>query len=419
MGTLIGYGFISILFSFLCSILEAVLLSVTPAFISLQEKEGKSYARKLAALKEDVDRPLIAILTLNTIAHTVGAILVGAEANKVFGADSKALFSIGGFEVTMVMFVSTLMTMLILVLSEIIPKTIGATYWKSLANISTKTLNFMLFIMKYSGILWVLRLTTKLIGGAGHGSVLSREDFSAMAAIAQEEGVFEENESTIIQNLLDFKTVDAQAIMTPRPVVILAEESDSVQNFFEAHKDLRFSRIPVYAEHQDQITGYVLKEDIYKCMANQKGGDLKLKDLMRNILTVDRQTPLPDLFEVFIKRKEHLAIVVDQYGTLSGVVTMEDVIETLLGLEIVDESDSNIDMQELARQNWKKRATRLGIIKRNEENISLSEQSESENTEKDNTKNVASKNNLKHHNEDSEQVKNVVHSKIDTSSPTV
>ena len=166
--------------------------------------------------------------------------------------------------------------------------------------------------------------------------------------------------------------MDAQAIMTPRPVIMMADENDSVKMFFETNKELRFSRIPIYSESQDHITGYVLKEDIYKCMAEQQGEHL-LKDLVRPILTVERQTPLPDLFEVLVQRKEHLAIVVDQYGTLTGVVTMEDVIETLLGLEIVDESDSNVDMQELARENWKKRATRSGIIQKNVEDISTTQ----------------------------------------------
>ena len=181
---------------FLCSILEAVLLSVTPTFINIQEKEGKSYAKGLAILKEDVDRPLIAILTLNTLAHTVGAILVGVQAKvayaEKFGTASSSLFGFSFNEDLMVGIVSAIMTVLILVLSEIVPKTIGATYWKSLASFTTTALKVMLFPLQYTGVLWLLQLTTKLVGGKGHGSVLSREDFSAMAVIAEEEGVLKQ-----------------------------------------------------------------------------------------------------------------------------------------------------------------------------------------------------------------------------------
>ena len=204
MTLLIFYATISIFFSFLCSILEAVLLSVTPTFINVKKNEGKDYADALDTLKKDVDKPLIAILTLNTIAHTVGAILVGVQAEKVFGNGDNSI-----------MIVSAVMTILILVLSEIIPKTIGATYWKQLANFTSKALNVLIFPLKWTGLLWLLQLTTKLIGGKGHhGSVLSREDFHAMTDIAHEEGVFHESESKVIKNLLTFKEIQAKNIMT-------------------------------------------------------------------------------------------------------------------------------------------------------------------------------------------------------------
>ena len=192
MGLLLFYGVISIFFSFLCSILEAVLLSVTPTFINLKKQEGKAFAENLEELKKDVDRPLIAILTLNTIAHTVGAILVGKEAEGLYGSgDGYGVF-----------IVSAVMTILILVASEIIPKTIGATYWKSLAGFTTTALNILIFPLKWTGLLWLMQLTTKLIGGKGHGSILSREGFLVMADMAHEEGVFVDNESKIIKNLL-------------------------------------------------------------------------------------------------------------------------------------------------------------------------------------------------------------------------
>ncbi|KAA1247630.1 CNNM domain-containing protein [Aquimarina sp. RZ0] len=366
MALLIVYGVVSIFFSFLCSILEAVLLSITPTFINVKKKEGKGYAATLENLKKDVDRPLIAILTLNTIAHTVGAILVGVQAKvayaELYGSETKTIL---GFEISedlMVGIVSSIMTILILVASEIIPKTIGATYWKQLSNFTSKALGFLIWPLKWTGILWVLQLTTKLIGGKGHhGSVLSREDFTAMADIAEEEGVFEESESKVIRNLLNFKEILAKDIMTPRTVMKIAPEEQNIKSFFEANKNLRFSRVPVYADTPDNITGYVLKDEIYKNLAEDKY-DKKLSDLKRKIFIVDRNVAVPGLFEKLVAHKEHLALVVDEYGSVSGVVSMEDVIETLLGLEIMDESDKDSNMQELARKNWEERARRLGIL---------------------------------------------------------
>ena len=355
MTLLLIYATVSIFFSFLCSILEAVLLSVTPTYVNLKKKEGKSYASSLEALKKDVDKPLIAILTLNTIAHTVGAILVGVQAESL-------PYKIDILGVNIVGIVSAIMTILILVVSEIIPKTIGATYWKSLTNFTTKALQALMFPLKWTGILWLLQLTTKLIGKGAHGeSVLSREDFSAMTDIAKEEGVFEESESKVIKNLLNFKTILAEDVMTPRTVLKIAEEKLSIKEFYESNKDLRFSRIPIYQDNSDNIIGYVLKDDVYKQLAEDQDNML-LSELKRKILVVNRTIPIPDLFEKFIAEKEHIALVVDQYGSLSGAVTMEDVIETLLGLEIMDESDTDADMQQLARKNWENRAKRLGII---------------------------------------------------------
>lgn len=365
MALLIFYAFISIFFSFLCSILEAVLLSVTPTFINVKKVEGKAYANDLENLKKDVDRPLIAILTLNTIAHTVGAILVGVQAkaaySELYGSETKTIFGVTFTEDLMVGAVSAIMTVLILVASEIIPKTIGATYWKQLANFTTKALKVLIFPLQYTGILWLLQLTTKVIGGKGHGSVLSREDFHAMADIAEKEGVFQENESTIIKNLLTFKEVRAKDIMTPRTVMKTENENTTVTDFFNQNTNLRFSRVPVYADHSDNIKGLVLKDEIFKEMALHNG-DKKLAELKRPIIVINRNLPIPELFEKLVASKNHMALVVDEYGSVSGIVTMEDVIETLLGLEIMDESDNVSDLQLLARKSWEARAKKLGII---------------------------------------------------------
>jgi len=365
MSLLFLYAFISIFFSFLCSILEAVLLSVTPTFISLKKKEGKSYAQDLEALKKDVDRPLIAILTLNTIAHTVGAILVGVQAKvayaELYGSQTQTVLGVTFTEDLMVGVVSTIMTILILVASEIIPKTIGATFWKSLANFTTKALHVLIFPLKYTGILWILQLTTKLIGGKGHGSILSREGFMVMTEMAHEEGVFLENESTIIKNLLTFKEVLAKDIMTPRTVMKAEDENTTVEEFFNKNISLRYSRIPLYADTPDNIVGLVLKAEIFKEMALGNGAK-KISELKRNIIIVARNIPIPKLLDKLLESKNHLALVVDEYGTVSGLVTMEDVIETLLGLEIMDESDNVSDLQQQARKSWESRAKKLGVI---------------------------------------------------------
>ena len=365
MSLLIFYGIISILFSFLCSILEAVLLSITPTFINVKKSEGKAYAITLEELKKDVDRPLIAILTLNTVAHTVGAILVGVQAKvayaEMYGSQTKSIFGIEYTEDLMVGVVSTVMTILILVASEIIPKTIGATYWKQLANFSAIVLNGLIFFFKWTGIIWVLRLFTKLFGTATHGSVLSREDFHAMTQIAEDEGVFKESESKVIKNMIAFKDVRAKDIMTPRTVMKLAEETTTVEEFFKENQNLRFSRIPLYKNDIDNITGLVLKDEVFKEMANDNNSK-QLLEIKRNILVTNRGIPIPQLLDQLVENKNHMALVVDEYGSVSGLVTMEDVIETLLGIEIMDESDNVEDLQMMARKSWERRAQRLGLI---------------------------------------------------------
>jgi CBS domain containing-hemolysin-like protein len=354
MSALIFWATISIFFSFLCSILEAVLLSVTPTFINVKKQEGKDYALTLEALKKDVDKPLIAILTLNTIAHTLGAMMVGIEAEKLpFKWNVLGINTVG--------IVSAIMTFLILVASEIIPKTIGATYWKHLANFTSIALNILIFPLKWTGILWLLQLTTRLIGGKGHGSILSRESFIVMTDMAHKEGVFQENESKIIKNLLTFKTILAKDVMTPRTVMQTENQNTTVEDFFKRNLNLRFSRIPVFADTEDNIIGLVLKDEIFKEMALDNGSK-KLSELIRDIIIVDRNLPIPTLFEKLVESRNHMALVVDEYGSVSGLVTMEDVIETLLGMEIMDESDNVSDLQHLARKSWETRAKKLGIF---------------------------------------------------------
>ena len=365
MFILLLYGSVSIFFSFLCSILEAVLLSITPSFINLKSTEGKSYVEDLKNLKEDVDKPLIAILTLNTIAHTVGAILVGVQAKvaytEIYGSNTRTLLGVSITEDLMVAVVSSVMTILILVVSEIIPKTIGATYWKSLANFTTKALKVLIFPLKWTGVLWVLQLTTKLIGKSAHVNTMSREELIAITDAAGEDGVIKENETTVIKNLLAFRLIKAKDIMTPSTVALIEDESLSLQKFHEQHKNLKFSRIPVYKEKTHNVTGFVLKDDILEELVDNNGTKL-ISEIKREIMMVNGDQPIPELFNHLIKNKAHIAIVVDEFGNMIGLISMEDIIETLLGLEIMDESDNIEDMQVLARKNWENRAKRLGIL---------------------------------------------------------
>ena len=355
MGLLLTFAVLSIFFSFMCSILEAALLSITPSYIKIKKKEGKPYAKTLANLKQDIDKPLIAILTINTIAHTVGAILVGVQAEKTFGDGGNA-----------VGIVSAIMTLAILILSEIIPKTIGATYWKSLGNFTARSLKIMIFPLKYTGILWLLMLTTKLIGKSAHVSSMSREEFAAITDAAEEEGVFEESETTVIKNLLVFKSVEAKDVMTPFSVAITEDESLSLKEFHKNHKNLKFSRIPVYEGRSNNISGFILKDDVLEEVIDEKGHQ-PLSEIKRDILVTNDNTPIPELFEIFVQKRAHISMIVDEYGNVTGIVTMEDIIETLLGLEIMDESDSVEDMQMLARKNWERRAKRLGLIQRKQD----------------------------------------------------
>lgn len=354
MGLLILFATLSIFFSFFCSILEAVLLSVTPTFIRIKKSENKSYAIALEKLKNDVDKPLIAVLTLNTIAHTVGAILVGVQAEHL-----PYKVHILGFNIVGI--VSVIMTILILIVSEIIPKTIGATHWKKLIKFSTTTLTALVFVFKWTGILWFLQQFTTLFGSSEYKSILSREEFSAMTDMAEKDGVFIESESKVIKNLLSFKYVQVKDIMTPRTVLKTADENKTIQEFFDENPKLRFSRVPLYEDHSDNITGYFLKNHLMESIINGNGNKL-LKEIKRPIIATKRSLPIPNLFEQLIDQKEHIALVVDEYGSVSGLVTQEDMIETLLGLEIMDESDNVEDLQLLARKSWEHRAKRLGIL---------------------------------------------------------
>ena len=344
MTLLLFYAALSIGVSFLCSILEAVLLSISPAYIASREQDSPAMAEKLTALKKDIDRPLAAILSLNTVAHTIGAAGVGAQAAYVFGDASLTIVSI-------------VLTLAVLIFSEIIPKTIGATYWKGLAGFVATTMPWLILItwplVKMSqGITYLM--------GSSHSHKVSREELIAMAEIGHREGVVQEGESRIVRNLLALDTLTAKDVMTPRTVLFALHRDMTVGEVMAAHKEIRFSRIPVHSGRLDQIEGYVLKSEILLRAARDED-DVPLSRLARKLSVVEEGVHLRPLFERLVSESEHIALVTDEYGGTAGLVTMEDVVETLLGLEITDEADSDTDLQELARRKWEERAKRLGI----------------------------------------------------------
>ncbi len=356
MGLLAAFFFLSITFSFLCSILEAVLLSVTPAYIGIQQQQGSPLARDLARFKDDIDRPLAAILTLNTIAHTVGAIGVGSQASAIFGSLTIQIF---GFDLmSLEALIAGGMTLAVLIFSEVIPKTLGANNWQALTPFTVIALKVMLFCL--APLVWVSQYITRHLKKDKDKPVLTRTDFLVMAKIGTEAGVLDEDERKIIQNLLRFSKILVKDIMTPRIVVVTASDALSVREFHDKNPELPFSRIPLYRERSDNVIGYILRDELLLSLV-EDNDHKTLADIRRDIIIVHKTLPIPELLNLFINKKEHLALVVDEFGGMEGIVTMEDIIETLLGLEIVDESDSAVDMQALARKNWEQRARRMGV----------------------------------------------------------
>ncbi len=345
MALLFLYAGLAIGLSFLCSILEAVLLSVTPSYVAAREREGVPTAVLLRQLKEDVDQPLAAILSLNTIAHTMGAAGVGAEAIRLFGS--------AWLGVT-----SAVLTLLVLVLSEIIPKTLGARYWRELAPATARILRAMIWI------LWPLVALsgrmTRAFGGGSHVHAVHRDELAALAELAAERGVFRPDETRILRALLQLGGVRTSDIMTPRTVMHSLPETLTVSAYMTAH-EFRFSRIPVHGRDPDDLHGYVLKDEVLLRAARDEHR-VVLSDLRRDLLVVPETLPVPQLLERLLDKREHIALVVDEHGGTAGLVTLEDVVETLLGLEIVDEADRDRDMRELAQRQWKKRAHALGLV---------------------------------------------------------
>jgi CBS domain containing-hemolysin-like protein len=346
MALLIFYVSLALGVSFLCSVMEAVLLSVTQPFVAKLKHDRPRLGAALEKLKKDVDRPLAAILSLNTIAHTVGAAGAGAQGAVVFG--EAYLGAISG-----------VLTLLILVLSEIIPKTLGAVYWRRLPGFVVRLLVPTMLLMW--PLVWMSQGLTRLLARGRKPELVSREELAALARQGVREGVVEHGESHILENLFRFNTVHARDVMTPRTVVFALQEDATVADTMAKHPEIRFSRIPVYARDQDDVTGFVLKGDVLLAAAQGRGA-ARLAELRRPLIAVPGDLQLSQLFEKLVNERLHVALVVDEFGGTAGLVTLEDVVETLLGLEIVDEFDGVEDMQELARRQWRQRAKRLGLV---------------------------------------------------------
>lgn len=344
MTLLLIFLFGSVGLSFLCSVMEATILSTSPSYAETLAAKSRG-GRLLQKLKKNPERPTTAILILNTIANTAGATGIGAQVTVVFGSE---YFGIA----------SGILTVMILVFSEIIPKTIGINYWRSLCIPVAYIAQFYI-IITYPFLIIALFLT-HFITRNGEGQTISREEIAAMTNLGEKEGVFNSSESKIINNLIKMRSIKVHSIMTPRTVVLGANENLTLEEFFKQKDFLRYSRIPVYVDSMDNITGFVLKSDILLLLANDKK-QVVLKNIKRPITRCYEYTSILRFYDQMITRKEQIALVIDEYGGLEGIVTQEDVIETILGLEITDETDANIDMQQLAKEQWKKRAARMNV----------------------------------------------------------
>lgn len=346
MTLLILFLLLAICVSFFCSIAEAVLLSVRPSYVAALERKGSSGAKVLGKLRANLDRPLAAILTANTIAHTVGAAGVGAQAASVFGSQYLGV-------------TSAILTLLILVFSEIIPKTLGATYWQQLAPLFGVLIDWLTKAL--FPFVWLSEKLTRLLSRSGaSGFTFSRDEMTAMAEIGAEEGMLEAKELKIVTNLLRLHRLSVRDIMTPRPVVFAVPAAMTVKAFFEKHLNKPFSRIPVYGENRDDMTAYVLKSDILAAQAGDQF-DRPLSDFARDFLMIPAAVSASQTYDRLMHEKSHIGLVIDEYGAMQGLVTLEDVVETLIGLEITDELDTVEDMQALAHRRWRERMEAIGI----------------------------------------------------------
>jgi CBS domain containing-hemolysin-like protein len=347
MTLLVLYVVLAIGVSFLCSIMEAVVLSVTPAYLVSIRKERPEIEQRLRRFKENIDTPLAAILSLNTIAHTVGAAGAGAQAARVFGNAWLGLFS-------------ALLTLAILFLSEIIPKTIGAVYWKQLAPAVTRMLAWLTVPMM--PLVWLSSLASRTISSSHNPVHVSRDEIRALADLGVEQGVLEKEELRVVKALLRFRSMTASKVMTPRTVVFALSGDATVGEVAAMYRPLQFSRIPIFSDSIDSLTGFVLKDEVLE-QAAQGDPNTLLNALRRELFFVPGTIGLSHLLDLFLSSREHIAAVIDEFGGTAGLVTLEDLVETLLDLEIVDEIDTVENLRAAARSKWRDRAEGLGVLK--------------------------------------------------------
>ncbi len=338
MTLLLLYLAIAIGVSFLCSILEAVLLSITPSYVEQISADKPRSGKLLTRVKQRLDESLSSILILNTFAHTMGAAGVGSQAIKIYGEKWETVIAI-------------LLTLAILYFSEIIPKTLGATFWQKLAVPSAFMINWLVKLVY--PLVWFSTRLTKLFSN-NKGNEITREEIIALASLGHKDGTLFSQENEYLSNVLQLREIHTEQILTPRTVVHMLDESTSVSDALNHPKSKQFTRIPIYRDNNDDITGKVIKHDLFE--AERTGnGSAPISNYVKKIYRVSEKLPVPQLLDMFIKHRAHLFLVEDEFGQTVGVVTLEDAIETLLGREIIDESDTVEDMQEFAKVKYRER----------------------------------------------------------------
>ena len=346
-GRIIIFLILALGVSFICSLLEAIILSVTWSHIEILSKEDNRSGKRLKELKEDIDVPLSAILTLNTISHTIGAAGVGSEFNKL----GNEWFTVA----------SIVLTILILVFSEIIPKTLGAIYWRKLAPSSAYLLDAMIWIT-WPIVVVLNSFSRRISEGNEDQKEMTREEMIAVAEMGENQGALEKQETQVIKNLLTMDKILAEDVMTPSTVMLTFHRNDEIGKILDEHSPIPFSRIPVREKNLDDIIGVVYRSQIMELYGEGKT-DIPMENLISELSTVSPEDSIATLLDEFLKKREHIFLVVDEYGTTQGIITLEDAVETLLGAEIVDESDSVEDMRQLARELWEKRRKRKTNLK--------------------------------------------------------
>ena len=337
MNILLFYFFLALGVSFLCSLLESIILSITHSHVAVLAKTGSKSSRLLENMKENINKPLAAILTVNTVANVVGAAGVGAQAMKLFGSEWVAILS-------------GLLTLCILIFSEIIPKTLGTVYWRPLAGPAVYMIRGLIYLTY--PFVFLSNYFSKIFASENHQQKVSRQEVVAMAEMGEDEGSIREKESDIIENLFNLNDVVAEDVMTPRSVIFALQKDSTVGDVVGEHTPIAFSRIPIFDKDMDDILGFIHRYDLVNKQAEDQF-HIKMKDILEPIHTVKQEDSIASILDEFVRRRQQIFMVIDEFGTTTGLITLEDAIETLLGVEIVDEHDSVVDMRKLATEKFR------------------------------------------------------------------